>query len=338
MLRASIILLVLAMSPAAYAQSRDDTQPPTFKRAVTVDRDVVRIGDLIDNAGAVADVPIFRSPDLGTTGHVSTATVLAALKSHNLTISDAPAFGEIEVTRAARVIASSEIELRVARAFAGQYGLPEAERLAAVFDNGLRTLYLDPSASADLQVARALYEPRSKRFDITFFVPASSGARAQSLRYTGSLFEPADVVVATRTLTRGDVIRTSDVAIERRPRNELAADTASALDDVVGFIVRQPMRAGQVLRRNDLTKPDVVKRDEAVTLIYTAPGIMLTVRGKALEAGAEGDVISVQNVQSKRTIQGTVSGPGQVTVASTAPAFTSEFTASAAPQPSARTE
>ena len=30
------------------------------------------------------------------------------------------------------------------------------------------------------------------------------------------------------------------------------------------------------------------------------PGIMLTVRGKAIEGGAEGDVISVLNEQSKR--------------------------------------
>ena len=43
-------------------------------------------------------------------------------------------------------------------------------------------------------------------------------------------------------------------------------------------------------------------------------------RGKALEAGAEGDIVNVLNVQSKRTVQGTVTGPGRVTVAApTAP-------------------
>ena len=30
---------------------------------------------------------------------------------------------------------------------------------------------------------------------------------------------------------------------------------------------------------------------------------MLTVRGKALEAGAEGDVVDVLNIQSNRTVQ-----------------------------------
>ena len=53
-------------------------------------------------------------------------------------------------------------------------------------------------------------------------------------------------------------------------------------------------------------KPELVQRNETVTIIYEVPGIVLTMRGKAQEAGAEGDVISVLNVQSKRTVQGTV--------------------------------
>ncbi len=35
-------------------------------------------------------------------------------------------------------------------------------------------------------------------------------------------------------------------------------------------------------------------------------------RGKAIEAGAEGDIINVINLQSKRTVQGIVTGPGRV--------------------------
>ena len=42
-------------------------------------------------------------------------------------------------------------------------------------------------------------------------------------------------------------------------------------------------------------------------------------RGKALDSGAEGDIVSVLNIQSKRTIQGVVSGPGHVTVAPPSP-------------------
>jgi flagella basal body P-ring formation protein FlgA len=45
-------------------------------------------------------------------------------------------------------------------------------------------------------------------------------------------------------------------------------------------------------------------------------------RGKAIDGGAEGDTVSVTNLQSKRVVQGTVVGPGQVLVAPIAPTVT----------------
>jgi flagella basal body P-ring formation protein FlgA len=67
-----------------------------------------------------------------------------------------------------------------------------------------------------------------------------------------------------------------------------------------------------------------------VTLIYQAAGIYLTVRGKATEAGTEGDVVSVLNLQSKRTVSGVVVGRGQVSVSPVAPVVPRRL-ASAAP-------
>ena len=46
-------------------------------------------------------------------------------------------------------------------------------------------------------------------------------------------------------------------------------------------------------------KPEIVQRNETVTLVYEVPGITLTMRGKAIEGGAEGDVIS----RAQRAIQ-----------------------------------
>jgi flagella basal body P-ring formation protein FlgA len=57
-----------------------------------------------------------------------------------------------------------------------------------------------------------------------------------------------------------------------------------------------------------------VERGAAVTMIYAADGLSLTLRAKALASGAQGDVIAVQNLQSKRVVNAVVSGPSQVTV------------------------
>ena len=66
-------------------------------------------------------------------------------------------------------------------------------------------------------------------------------------------------------------------------------------------------------------KPEMIQRNESVTLVYRVPGITLTVRGKATEGGAEGDVITVTNEQTKRPVQGVVVSAGQVVVSGVAP-------------------
>ena len=117
-----------------------------------------------------------------------------------------------------------------------------------------------------------------------------------------------------RAIERGEVLKAADVVVERRPRAEVGRDMITNADQAVGLAARGPMQPGQPLRAADLMKPELVQRNETVTLVYEVPGITLTVRGKATEGGAEGDVISVLNEQSKRTVQGVVAGPGRVVV------------------------
>jgi O-acetyl-ADP-ribose deacetylase len=68
-----------------------------------------------------------------------------------------------------------------------------------------------------------------------------------------------------------------------------------------------------------LGKPEIVTRGEIVTVVYEIPGMVLTLRGRATEAGAQGDSIGVLNIQSKKTLQATVMGPGKVSVSAPAP-------------------
>ena len=133
------------------------------------------------------------------------------------------------------------------------------------------------------------------------------------MRYTGSVVEVADAVVVLRSVGRGEIIRATDVAVERRPKAEIVGDVITTARDATGRAARQPLRAGQPVHRGDLVKPELVRRDENVTLVFQVPGIMLTTRGKALEAGGEGDVISVLNTaeQSQRSGRRHRSWPGR---------------------------
>ncbi len=78
------VAFAVALGGAAAAQTPSAPAAPALKASVTVSGDIVTIGDLVENAGPVADVPIFRAPDLGTTGAVATDRILDAIRPHQL--------------------------------------------------------------------------------------------------------------------------------------------------------------------------------------------------------------------------------------------------------------
>ncbi len=329
MIRALAVAALLAAAGPAAAQIAAPPGTPTLKRAVTVSADVVRIGDLIDNAGAAADTPIFRSPDIGTTGSVSIRQVLDAIQPYHMYLVDTGTISEVEVSRAGRTIDLSAIEDRIARTFAGRYGLGEAKNLSVTLDVPAQPIIVDPSPGGDLALRSASLSPLSGRFEVAFDLPGRSGPR-RSARFTGTVVETVAVAVTTRALAPGTIIKASDLTIERRPKSQAVSDAIGSAEDAVGLAPRAAVRAGQPLRRAELMVPQLVHRDDEVTLVYQVPGIVLTTRGKALESGAEGELIGVLNVESKRTIQGIVSGPNRVTI-SAATARTSDLAAAALP-------
>jgi flagella basal body P-ring formation protein FlgA len=302
---------LLLLGAAASAQSV--ANHPKLKPAATVTGGLVRIGDLVENAGVVADVPIFRSPDLGTTGTVSADAVVEAVRAHALKGLDTAGLSEVAVTRASRTFKPEDIEQRIARALAAKFTLGAPKDIALEFDGDLRPLHVEPSAKGEPRVERVSYDARSGRFYATLAVPSGPASRF-SLKLTGRATAMLDVATVAASVARGATLKDADIVMERRPRAQLGRDVITERGKAVGMAARAGLEPGRPLRAGELMKPLVVMRNEQVTLVYRIPGIMLTVRGKATEGGAVGDVITVLNEQSKRMIQGEVVGPGHVVV------------------------
>src|ERR1700676_1737240 len=152
--------LLAATSAAASAQVRDDViAAPVLRASVTVAGDLVRIGDVIDNAGTAAQIAIYRAPDLGTTGSLPTAQVISALRAHQVIGVDTRDISAISVTRLARTLEGKDIELQVARALEHKNGLGDAANLGLSFDRDVQDLKLETSNSGAMQPASARSQP-----------------------------------------------------------------------------------------------------------------------------------------------------------------------------------
>ena len=304
-----------AFATSAIAQAQNQ---PRLKSEAIIHGDIVRIGDLIENCGVVANVPIFRAPDLGYTGSVSVDAVLNAIRDHALVGIDTAGLSKVVVTRATRTVPTTDIEDLIARTLSARFDLGDSKDITVALGHDMRSIYVDPLSVGEPRVTHIDYDTRSTRFDATIEIPSDSAKRSV-LRITGRAIPTVEVVTIGRTVERGNILKDTDIVMERRPRSEVGRDAITKRADVIGMAARGAMQGGRPLRAADLMKPDLVLRNQAVTLVYEAPGMVLTIRGKANEGGAEGDVISVLNEQSKRVVQGMIIGPGRVAITAGSP-------------------
>ena len=313
-LAAALLLAAFAVSAGAEITDQPGGGRPTLKPEAIVTGEIVRIGDLVDHAGIVASVPIFRAPDLGYTGTVSADAVLEAVRRHALIGVDTAGINDIVVTRASRTIPAKDVETLVAQTLSSRFDLGPSKDIVVNFAHDMRSIHVEPSVHGEPRVTHIDFDSHSGRFDATLEFLVGAGKRSV-LRLAGRATPTVQVAILTRPVDRGTVLKEADVIMERRPRTEVGRDIISKHEDAVGYAARAGLQPGRPLRSADLMKPDLVQRNESVTLVYEVPGIVLTIRGKAADGGAEGDVISVLNEQSKRMVQGVIVGPGRVAVA-----------------------
>lgn len=304
--------LCVALSPAFSAE------PLRLKTEVTVDSDVLTLADLAEGAaGPAAEAPLFRAPAIGESGTVQAVRIAEAASRFGLSVAPS-AKPQVFVQRAARRVGAIDIEAALKQALELRYGL-DPRGLSIVFDGAPPSLLVAAKNTAPVTVENLAYDRRSRRVSAVASVASAPPDQRSSIQIAGAALERVEIAVLTRALSRGETVQAADVTVERRPRESLPADAIADGDALAGQVARRSLAAGSVLRAGDLARPEVVARNDIVTVVYEIPGMTLTLRGRATEAGAEGDSIAVLNMQSKKTLHARVLGPGKVSVSGAVP-------------------
>lgn len=118
----------------------------------------------------------------------------------------------------------------------------------------------------------------------------------------------ASSVVAKSTMKRGTQITADDIKIHSDNESEYQA----LAEQYVGMSVVRTISSGAVVRPRDVAEPLQVRRNSSVKMIYRLGRMEITATGRALGEGRMGDIISVMNVDSRKRVEGRVTGMGTV--------------------------
>ncbi len=140
------------------------------------------------------------------------------------------------------------------------------------------------------------------------------GRKPWSLYVSAKISKYADVFVSTRFLARGIELTERDFTLKRHDISNQSHGYITDIKEIKGKILRRPLRHNTVIPPNALNEAMLVKRGDRVTILAQNSGVKVHMKGKALKNGAAGELIRVQNLSSKRIIEGRVLSAGVVAV------------------------
>ena len=300
--RLGVLALGLVMALATQTGSAAAEGDPWLKERVEVFEDLVRLGDLFENAGNAADIAVFRSPDLGTEGNVSAKRVTRSAKQHGVLWTNPGGIERIIVRRPSRHISLENVRQTLAKHIAGELDLEPTATIDIKLEGDPKPIHLNPKVVEPLVVRELQMQPNDNSFRAVMGIKDSDFAR-QNFIFHGSAIEAVELLAPKSKIDRGQEISEADLTVIRLPKNKAKESYAVAAGQLIGMSAKRRLRAGQPINRSDVEAPKIVERNAVVTVLYRAPGMILKTKGRATVAAARGEIIPIVNMQTKRTLQ-----------------------------------
>lgn len=320
-LRATVFgLAAFSLAVVASAWDADAAQPKSTinqpARLITdiqVEADGVTLGDVFENAGQYADRVIARAPSPGQTTTLEARWLGRVARAFGLDWRPTSLYDVATVTRLSHVITDEKIRNELLDAIVRRNGDLAEERLELELDNRILSMNVPTDKPATVGISQLQIDQRTDRFTAYVVSPAEH-PHSVRIAVSGQIHRLVEVPVPARRILRGDIIGPRDLQMVEMRRGTLAANTVVDPADLIGLSAKQTLAKGRSVGANAIQPPILVKKGGMVTVKLEARNMVLTARGRAMEAGSLDDVIRIQNVQSNRVFEAIVTGIGEAAV------------------------
>lgn len=284
-----------------------------LKKSIVVEDEFVTFGDVFEGDSLSDDedvrfVRLARAPDPGKLIQLSPSRVRAFAAKHGLNWRNIERVQRISVKRASDIISLDDIEAAIARAI-------EQQGVAGKIDVQL------PARSAKLHVPKGSrhelvarlddYDP-TRRFFRGQIAAIDDDGNEITQPVSGRAISVATIPVLAQAIAPGGVITEADLNWVDFPADRIAGNMITDASQIIGMSPKRPIRTSFPVRISDVRRPIVAAKGAAVTVLFDSPGISLSISGRAMEDGAQGQLIRIQNLRSNRVVEAEVIGPNKV--------------------------
>ena len=286
----------------------------TLNPVVSVRGAVVRVSDIFSGPIPRGDRAVLAAPAPGERSVLDADLLNRIARAYGLDWRPISRDIKVIVKRDSQTITQAEIMAEV-RAALEVEGAPKGAEILPSSTSLAVALPADVIPRMD--VCQVHYDARSRRFSAIVDVTATEGDRVVFTRQIpvgGRIFSTERVPVLTSALNRGDIIQPENVAMVSL-RSDLVRD--GAITDaftLIGKQARRQIKDGAPIKANQVQTLVLVHRGDEVVVFYALKTMNLTAKGKALDAGGQGETVRILNVKSNRVLTAKVVQTNQVVV------------------------
>ncbi|MEE8270334.1 MAG: flagellar basal body P-ring formation chaperone FlgA [Alphaproteobacteria bacterium] len=283
----------------------------TLRPEAVIAGDRVVLGDLFDGLPPdQAGVAIARAPEPGRQVTLDSRWLARIARAHGIDWIDASPYARLVVRRASHRLGHEVVAASLRAALAQRIA---GDRIEIRFDGRAPELHLPIDTMPTVAVRDLSYDRATGRFVAALVAPAD-GPEVRRLPVSGRAVAVVEIPVLARRLRAGEVIGAGDIGYLEVSADRLSPDTALEPDELIGMSPRRAVAANSPVRLHDLRPPILIDRGDGVTMVLRSGALTISARGRALDRGGRGDLIRVVNVDSNRTIEAEITGPGVVAV------------------------
>lgn len=310
---ATALLLGAAFGAAGEpARASQPVDAPVYANdTVVLDRDSVMLSDLFNGLDASKDVRVADAPQPGETLYIRLDMLQQLAAQYHLAWTPRHGRVRVAVEREGRAVPLQLVRQAITEQINKNY---VSDQIEVELTNRRLSLMVPSDIVPDVSVETLDYNSREQRFAAIVAIPVG-GDKTLRAKVQGEVYSVIDVPVLNHHFTPGETIHADDVSWTTMRARRSNANTVTDLDQLVGMSARRPITAGQVIRRTDVQPIRIVTKGDYVTLVFQTSFMTLTIRGEALENGARRDTIRVKNLASGKTVIGTVTDSGIISVA-----------------------
>ncbi len=139
---------------------------------------------------------------------------------------------------------------------------------------------------------------RFVRIEYTIYL---NGSKYKTFWITARVEPLVKTIIAAKDIKKGEIIKADDLKLAKLPERS-AKKGFSNVADIVGKIAKVNIPKGTIVKKSSLKPNFLTLRGKPVKIVYSKGNINIELLGVALENGALGDIIKVENLSTRKIL------------------------------------